>query len=156
MNKVERMERTMVKPDVPHIVIGGLIRVHLRVVEGEKERIQVYEGIVIGKRGVRHRTMITVRKISHGVGVERIFPLHSPFIQKIEILQEGDVHRAKLYYLRGRIGRSARVAEKKRVPPLKSSSTPREEVPSGEPDAVASGVASDVAVNDVAAENASA
>ena len=90
---------------------GDTVRVHVRVVEGDKERIQVFEGTVIGRSGGANREMFTVRKTSYGVGVERIFPVHSPRIERVEVVMRGAVRRAKLYYLRERSGRAARVAE---------------------------------------------
>jgi large subunit ribosomal protein L19 len=115
MNQLQKLEATLLtKTEVPSIKIGQTVKVSLKIVEGEKERIQVYEGIVIGMQGGGHRQTFTVRKISYGIGVERIFPFHSPSIQKIEVLREGEVHRAKLYYLRERSGRAARLSEKKR------------------------------------------
>ncbi len=113
MNRtIERLEKTWSKKQVPSFNIGDTVRVHAKVIEGEKERIQVFEGIVIGRKGGGHREMFTVRKISYGVGVERLFPLHSPFIQQIQVVREGRVRRAKLYYLRSRQGRAAYVSEK--------------------------------------------
>jgi large subunit ribosomal protein L19 len=90
---------------------GDTVRVHVRVVEGDKERIQVFQGVVIARRRGHTRTTITVRKVSEGVGVERIFPLHSPVVHKIEVVRRGRVRRAKLFYLRERRGRSARIEE---------------------------------------------
>ena len=117
MNLLQKLEKSFLKSGVPDLKIGQTIKVHLKVQEGEKERIQVYEGVVIGMKGSGHRETITVRKVSFGIGVERIFPLHSPSIQKISVVREGEVSRAKLYYLRERSGRSARLAEKRRSLP---------------------------------------
>jgi large subunit ribosomal protein L19 len=89
------------------------VRVHVRVVEGEKERIQVFEGVVIARKGGSSRETFTVRKISYGMGVERIFPLHSPMIDKIDVVRAGRVRRAKLYYLRSKKGRAARIRERR-------------------------------------------
>ncbi len=114
MNQLQKLEETFLKLNVPELKIGQTVKVYLKIVEGEKERIQVFEGIVIGMQGVGHRQTFTVRKISYSVGVERIFPLHSPSIQRVEVMREGDVSRAKLYYLRERSGRAARLSEKKR------------------------------------------
>ena len=119
MDRLERIERALVKGKAPDISIGDQVRVHVKVIEGEKERIQVFEGVVIGKKGTRNRETLTVRKVSYGVGVERIFPLHSPFVQQVEVAREGKVRRAKLYYLRERKGRAARIVEKER--PMESS-----------------------------------
>ena len=114
MNLLEKFETSLQKPGIPDLKIGQTVKVHLKIVEGDKERIQVYEGVVIGKKGTRHRETITVRKVSYGVGVERIFPLHSSFIQQIVVAREGEVSRAKLYYLRERSGRASRLTDKKR------------------------------------------
>ena len=95
--------------------VGDSIRVHTRVVEGSKERIQVFAGVVIGRRGRGMSETFTVRRISYGEGVERVFPLHSPMIAKIEVVRFGRVRRAKLYYLRGRSGKAARIRERRRV-----------------------------------------
>jgi len=115
MNQIERVER-FETGKLPHrdVIIGSTVRVHVKIVEGEKERIQVYEGVVIRKKGTRNRQTFTVRKSSFGVWVERIFPLCSPYITQIDLVREGQVHRAKLYYLRSRSGRAAKLAEKKR------------------------------------------
>ena len=98
--------------DIPPFGPGDTVRVHQRVVEGDKQRIQVFEGVVIARRGSRTNASFTVRKVSYGIGVERIFPLHSPNIEKIEVTRQGKVRRAKLYYLRGRRGKAARIKEK--------------------------------------------
>ena len=100
MNKLKLMEATQLKKDLPEFKAGDTINVHVRVVEGDKERIQQFQGVVISRRGTGINTTFTVRKISDGVGVERIFPLHSPRIAKIERMKEGRVRRAKMYYLR--------------------------------------------------------
>jgi large subunit ribosomal protein L19 len=109
MNIVDRLEAQQSKPTVPTIRPGETVRVHVKVVEGEKERTQVFEGIVIGMSGSGSRANFTVRKISYGVGVERIFPLHSPRIDKVEVVSRGKVRRAKLYFLRERSGKAARL-----------------------------------------------
>ena len=101
------------KDDIPTFSPGDTIRVHLRVVEGNKQRIQIFEGVVISRRGSRTNASFTVRKVSFGIGVERIFPLHSPNIEKIEVTRHGKVRRAKLYYLRSRRGKAARIKEKR-------------------------------------------
>ncbi len=100
MNKLALVEAAQMKSDIPEFRPGDTINVHVRVVEGDKERIQQFQGVVIGRHGSGLRETITVRKISDGVGVERIFPIHSPRIAKIERMKEGHVRRAKLYYLR--------------------------------------------------------
>jgi len=100
MEKLKLVEATQMKSDLPSFKPGDTLNVHVRVIEGDKERIQQFQGVVIGRRGEGLRATFTVRKISNGVGVERIFPLHSPRIAKIEMVKEGKVRRAKLYYLR--------------------------------------------------------
>jgi large subunit ribosomal protein L19 len=102
------------KTDLPDFGPGDTVAVHTKVVEGDKERVQVFEGIVIKRKGAGVNTTFTVRKISNGVGVERIFPLHSPNIEKIVKLKSGRVRRAKLYYLRDLTGKAARITEKKK------------------------------------------
>jgi large subunit ribosomal protein L19 len=111
MNPIDRIEAEQLRKDVPTFKPGDTVRVHVRVVEGDKERIQVFEGTVIARSGSRNRETFTVRKTSYGVGVERIFPVHSPRIDRIDVTMRGAVRRAKLYYLRERTGRAARVAE---------------------------------------------
>jgi len=101
------------RDDVPDFQSGDTVKVHVRVVEGSKERIQVFQGVVIRRQGSGIRETFTVRKVSYGVGVERTFPLNSPTIGKIEVVTRGDVRRAKLYYLRDRIGKAAKVKEKR-------------------------------------------
>ncbi|MDP9226176.1 MAG: 50S ribosomal protein L19 [Actinomycetota bacterium] len=113
MNPTDLVERPHLKSDLPEFRPGDTVRVSVRVVEGERERIQVFEGIVIRQRGSQLSRTFTVRKVSFGVGVERTFPLHSPMIAKIEIASHGDVRRAKLYYLRSRVGKKAKVKERR-------------------------------------------
>lgn len=108
MNKVALVEATQMKTDIPEFRSGDTINVHVRVIEGDKERIQQFQGVVISRRGSGLRETITVRKISDGVGVERIFPIHSPRIAKIERVKEGHVRRAKLYYLRALAAKAVR------------------------------------------------
>jgi large subunit ribosomal protein L19 len=111
MSKViESLERAQLR-DIPRFKAGDTVRVHFKVIEGQRQRIQVFEGIVLKRQGAGARETFTVRKQSFGVGVERTFPLHSPKIDKIEVTAIGDVNRAKLYYLRGKVGRKARVRE---------------------------------------------
>jgi len=107
------VEKPMLKSNLPRFAPGDSVRVHVKVREGEKERIQVFAGVVIARRGGGSRETFTVRKISSGIGVERIFPLHSPVIDRIEVERQGSVRRAKLYYLRGRKGKAARILEKR-------------------------------------------
>lgn len=109
MNTVDQIEAEQSKKEPPALRPGETVRVHVKVVEGEKERTQVFEGIVIAIAGKGNRATFTVRKISYGVGVERIFPLHSPRIEKVEVVARGKVRRAKLYYLRQRSGKAARL-----------------------------------------------
>ena len=108
---IESIERAQVRTDIPRFKAGDTVRVHFKVIEGQRARIQVFEGIVLKRQGAGARETFTVRKQSFGVGVERTFPLHSPKIEKIEVAAIGDVNRAKLYYLRGKVGRKARVRE---------------------------------------------
>lgn len=100
------------RKNTPKLAIGDFVRVHFKVIEGTRERIQVFEGTVIGIRGEGLRESFTVRRISYGVGVERVFPLHSPKVAKVEVVRHGKVRRAKLYYLRGRVGKAAKITEK--------------------------------------------
>jgi len=112
MSKViESIERAQVRADIPKFKAGDTVRVHFKVIEGQRARIQVFEGIVLKRQGAGARETFTVRKQSFGVGVERTFPLHSPKIERIEVAAIGDVNRAKLYYLRGKVGKKARVRE---------------------------------------------
>ena len=108
---ITELEKTQLKPEVPLFRAGDSVRVHAKVVEGDKERIQVFEGIVIARGGSLNRTKFTVRKISHQIGVERTFLLHSPRIDKIEVIRRGKVRRAKLYFLRDVVGKKARIKE---------------------------------------------
>ncbi|MDR1840473.1 MAG: 50S ribosomal protein L19 [Holophagales bacterium] len=114
MNIIDRLEAELVRKDLPRITPGDTVKVHVRVKEGEKERIQVFQGIVIAIRGGGMRASFTVRKISSGVGVERIFPLNSPTISKMEVLRHGKVRRAKLYFLREKLGKAGRLKEVRR------------------------------------------
>jgi large subunit ribosomal protein L19 len=113
-NPIELLEQRQLRPDLPKFKAGDTVRVHFRVIEGQRSRIQVFEGIVIKRQGSGVRETFTVRKQSFGVGVERTFPVHSPKIEKIEVMAIGDVNRAKLYYLREKVGKKARVREKQR------------------------------------------
>jgi large subunit ribosomal protein L19 len=105
------VEAKYLRKDQPDFRAGDTVRVHTKIKEGDKERIQLYEGVVIASSGGGARAMFTVRKVSYGVGVERIFPLHSPRIDKVEVLSRGDVRRSRLYYLRGLKGKAARVQQ---------------------------------------------
>ena len=113
MNPTDVVEQPYLKTDIPDFRAGDTVRVHVRVVEGERERIQVFEGVVIRRRGSQLSQTFTVRKVSFGVGVERTFPVHSPMISEIEVATHGDVRRAKLYYLRSRVGKKAKVKERR-------------------------------------------
>ena len=114
MNIIENIERQQLRDDIPQFKAGDTVKVHFKVVEGTRHRIQVFQGIVIKRQGQGARETFTVRKQSFGVGVERTFPVHSPKIDKIEVLAIGDVRRAKLYYLRDKVGKQAKVREKQR------------------------------------------
>jgi large subunit ribosomal protein L19 len=120
-NPIETLERRQLRQNIPPFKAGDTVRVHFQVIEGERRRVQVFEGIVIKRQGSGVRETFTVRKQSFGVGVERTFPLHSPKIEEIEVAAIGDVNRAKLYYLRGRVGRKARVRERREGQRLSSA-----------------------------------
>ncbi len=113
MRVLEQIEKEQMRTDLPDFRPGDTVKVHVKIKEGDKERIQVFEGIVIRKRQGNNRGSFTVRKVSDGVGVERIFPSHSPAIERIEIVQRGKVRRAKLYYLRQLRGKAARIKEQR-------------------------------------------
>ena len=112
MSVIESLEREQLRDDIPAFKAGDTVKVHFRVIEGSRQRVQVFEGTVIKRQGSTSRETFTVRKQSFGVGVERTFPVHSPKIERIEVAARGDVRRAKLYYLRGRVGKRARVRER--------------------------------------------
>jgi large subunit ribosomal protein L19 len=112
LSLIKLVEQEQLKKDIPEFGPGDTVRVHLKVVEGERKRIQVFEGVVIARANGGLRETFTVRKISGGIGVERVFPLHSPMIAKIEVVRRGRVRRAKLYYLRKRSGKAARIRER--------------------------------------------
>jgi large subunit ribosomal protein L19 len=111
MNTIEMLEREQMRGDIPDFKSGDTVRVYVRIVEGQKERIQIFEGVIIRKRRGESRASFTVRKISYGVGVERTFPLHSPVIDRIEVVTRGRVRRSRLYYLRNLRGKKARIKE---------------------------------------------
>lgn len=113
MDIIETLEKEQMRVDIPDFRPGDTVRVHARIREGEKERIQVFKGVVLRKRKGNTGATFTVRKVSYGIGVERIFPLHSPLIVKIEVLTRGKVRRARLYYLRKLRGKAARIKEKR-------------------------------------------
>ena len=108
------IEKPQMKSGITNFRVGDTVKVHAKVVEGDKERIQIFEGVVIGRQGSGMRESVRVRKLSYGVGVERLFPLHSPMVEKVEVAKEGKIRRAKLYYLRDLRGRAARIKEKGR------------------------------------------
>lgn len=112
MDLIKELNRETLEKEVPAVKIGDTVRVHVKVREGSRERIQVFEGTVIARKHGGIEETITVRRISYGVGVEKVFPLHSPSIDSIQVIRSGKVRRAKLYYLRGRVGKSAKVREK--------------------------------------------
>ncbi|MDR2035652.1 MAG: 50S ribosomal protein L19 [Coriobacteriales bacterium] len=112
MDIIRALEQQQIKQDIPEFFVGDNVKVHYRITEGNRERIQVYQGDVIRKHGASNRETFTVRKISFGIGVERTFPVHSPKIDKIEVVRHGAVRRSKLYYLRKKIGKAARIREK--------------------------------------------
>jgi large subunit ribosomal protein L19 len=157
-NVIEQLERAQLRK-VPRFKAGDTVRVHFKVIEGQRQRIQVFEGIVLKKQGSGMNESFTVRKQSFGVGVERTFPLHSPKIDKVEVSQIGDVHRAKLYYLREKVGKRARVRELRpgeaRDRAEAAAITPEadpvvEEAPAEEPEAVEEAVAEEAPVQEEA------
>jgi large subunit ribosomal protein L19 len=111
---METLEMAQLRKDIPDFKAGDTVRVHVKVVEGNRERIQIFEGVVIARRGGGIRETFTVRRVSYGVGVERVFPLHSPRLDKIEVMRRGRVRRAKLYYLRNLTGKAARIEDIRR------------------------------------------
>ena len=134
MNKIDVIETPRLRDDLPEFRPGDTVKVHVRVVEGNRERIQVFQGVVIRRQGGGLRETFTVRKISFGVGVERTFPVHSPTIGKLEVVQRGRVRRAKLYYLRELRGKRARIRERREGPQAVQA-----EEPETEPDSSAEG-----------------
>lgn len=113
MNKLQEVEKEYLRQDIPDFRAGDTLRVHVTVSEGDKQRIQVFQGVVIARRGHGTGESFSVRKISGGVGVERVFPLHSPVIDRVEVVRRGRVRRAKLYYLRSLRGKAARIDERR-------------------------------------------
>ena len=112
MDIIRAIEQQQIKQDVPEFNVGDNVKVHYRITEGNRERIQVFQGDVIRRQGASNRESFTVRKISFSIGVERTFPVHSPKIERIEVVRQGDVRRAKLYYLRKKVGKAAKIKEK--------------------------------------------
>ena len=113
MDIIQALEQEQLRTDIPAFAPGDTVRVHVKVVEGTRERIQMFEGVVIARQGTGVRETFTVRRISYGVGVERTFPVHSPRLEKIDLMRRGIVRRAKLYYLRNLTGKAARIREKR-------------------------------------------
>jgi large subunit ribosomal protein L19 len=113
MNPTDLVDRLVLRDDIPSFRPGDTVKVHVRVVEGNRERIQIFQGTVFRRQGAGARETFSVRKVSFGVGVERTFPVHSPILAKIEVITEGDVRRAKLYYLRDRVGKAAKIKERR-------------------------------------------
>ncbi|HOQ01412.1 MAG TPA: 50S ribosomal protein L19 [Acetivibrio clariflavus] len=112
MNVIEAIEKEQLKAEKPKFQVGDYVKVHAKIKEGNRERIQVFEGTVIRMKGSGIRETFTVRRVSYGVGVERIFPVHSPNVERVEVVRKGKVRRAKLYYLRNRVGKAAKVKTK--------------------------------------------
>jgi large subunit ribosomal protein L19 len=135
-NPIELLEQRQLRSDLPQFKAGDTVRVHFQVIEGQRRRVQVFEGIVIKRQGAGVRETFTVRKQSFGVGVERTFPVHSPKIEKIEVQAIGDVNRAKLYYLRSKLGRKARVRERQHTGPVSSAGAGDEAAAAEEPEPV--------------------
>ena len=133
---IESIEQRQLRPNIPRFKAGDTVRVHFQVIEGQRRRVQVFEGIVIKRQGSGARETFTVRKQSFGVGVERTFPLHSPKIEKIEVAAIGDVNRAKLYYLREKVGKKARVRELRQAPGAKTQMAADEAAAETEPEDV--------------------
>ncbi len=115
MNPTDIVDRESLRDDIPEFAPGDTLKVHVRVVEGNRERVQIFQGAVIRRQGTGARETFTVRKVSFGVGVERTFPVHSPILARIEMVTRGDVRRAKLYYLRGRVGKAAKIKESRKA-----------------------------------------
>ena len=125
MHTFDELNAASLRSDIPDFRAGDTVKVHVKVVEGTRSRVQVFQGVVIGRSGEGVRESFTVRKVSFQVGVERTFPVHSPIIHHIEIVTRGDVRRAKLYYLRGLRGKAAKIREKRDNVPVKTASKPR-------------------------------
>lgn len=122
MHTLDAVNAASLKSDIPDFRSGDTLKVHVKVVEGNKTRVQVFQGVVIARSGSGVTETFTVRKVSYGVGVERVFPVHTPIIEKIELVTRGDVRRAKLYYLRSLRGKAAKIREKRDAVPAKSDS----------------------------------
>jgi len=136
MNVLDAVDAASLRKDIPNFRPGDELKVHVRVIEGNKSRVQVFQGLVIARRGSGIRETFTIRKISYGVGVERVFPVHAPVIEKIELVRKGEVRRAKLYYLRDLRGKAAKIRERRGGEDLEtiySEATPVE-APATEPE----------------------
>ena len=133
MNPTDLVDRGSLRDDVPAFSPGDTVKVHVRVVEGTRERLQVFQGVVIRRHGGGVGETFTVRKVSFGVGVERTFPLHTPIIDKIEVVTRGDVRRAKLYYLRDLRGKAAKIKEKRDTVPVKGKGKAQTAAPQATP-----------------------
>jgi large subunit ribosomal protein L19 len=153
-NPIELLEQRQLRSDLPRFKAGDTVRVHFQVIEGQRRRVQVFEGIVLKRQGAGARETFTVRKQSFGVGVERTFPVHSPKIEKIEVQAIGDVNRAKLYYLRAKVGKKARVREVQQGPAVSSPRAPDEVAAQPEEPGVAEPVADEPAAEESVAEEA--
>ncbi len=136
MKRIAQIEKSYMRDDIPEFNAGDTLRVHVKIKEGDKERTQVFQGVVIGRRGSGTNQTFTVRKMSNGIGVERVFPSHSPNIEKVELIRSGRVRRAKLYYLRDLTGKSARIKEKivdtQKAAEKKPKATPKAEAKKSE------------------------
>lgn len=127
MKTLDPVDAAVLRDDIPEFRAGDTVKVHVKVVEGNKTRVQVFQGVVIARSGSGASETYTVRKVSYGVGVERTFPLHSPIVEKIEVVTKGDVRRAKLYYLRGLRGKAAKIRERRDNSPASASASPAAE-----------------------------
>jgi large subunit ribosomal protein L19 len=156
IHQIEQPEMPAVpaKRQLPEFEAGDTVRVHVRVTEGNRTRLQAYEGVVIGRKGGGLQESFTVRKISYGEGVERVFPVYSPMVEKVEVVRRGKVRRAKLYYLRGRMGKSARIVEATNARAKRLNEEMREAAASEKADAQAAKEAAARAAADQASENA--
>ena len=153
---IESIERRQLRPDLPDFKAGDTVRVHFQVIEGTRQRVQVFEGIVIKRQGSGARETFTVRKQSFGIGVERTFPVHSPKIEKIEVASIGDVNRAKLYYLREKVGKKARVRELRQTPAQVAAARAESEANQAALDAAAAEAAAEAEAEAAAAVEADA
>ena len=136
MNVLDAVDAASLRKDIPNFRPGDELKVHVRVIEGNKSRVQIFQGLVIGRRGSGIRETFTIRKISYGVGVERVFPVHAPVIEKIELVRKGEVRRAKLYYLRDLRGKAAKIRERRggEEPETIYAEAASAEVPAAEPE----------------------